>query len=140
MSDAMVEMTEADARELEFYRHSDAVQSERAANKRSGAKMYAAVKRTINNNPECFAELLARARAARARGRKFCVNGELVVMARDGVDTSLYRGLGAYLGRELIMEDRGLSGTVSIRHGKVVSQQYPDLADLEMSATVEVVK
>lgn len=30
MSDAMVEMTEADARELEFYRHSDAVQSERA--------------------------------------------------------------------------------------------------------------
>ena len=140
MSEGMVEMTEADARELEFYRRNDAVQAEVAANKQSGAQMYAAVKRAMNNNRECFDELLRRARATQKLHLKFCVNDELVIMTRDGVDTSGYRGLGAYLGRELIMEDRSLAGTVPIRHGKVVSKQYPNLAGLEMSATVETVK
>ena len=80
MSEGMVEMTEADARELEFYRRSDAVQSERAKNKRSGAQMFAAVKRAISNNPDCFEELLDRARAARDRGATLSVNDTLVVI------------------------------------------------------------
>lgn len=137
MSEGMVEMTEADARELEFYRRSDAIQSERAKNKRSGAQMFAAVKRAISNNPDCFEELLDRARAARDRGATLSVNDTLVVMKHEGFDTRLYAGLGPFVGRELILVDRSLAGTVVIRRGPVVSLLYPELADCELTGTVD---
>ena len=137
MSESMVEMTEADARELEFYRRSDAIQSERAKNKRSGAQLYAAVKRAISNNPDCFEELLDRARAARDQGAPFSVPTALAVMRYEGFDTRLYAGLVAFIGRELILADRSLAGTVLIRRGPVVSPMYPELADCELTGTVD---